>query len=334
MNLMSQDSLNSPRPRRLFPLLRTLQVSLLAGVFLALGLCNSTAHGFDGDRSYGYLKTLCDLGNRKSGSPGMEQQQQLLEKHFQALGAQVSFQEFEDRDPLDGKRVPMANMIVEWHPSAKRRLLLCAHYDTRPYPDREPNPRDRGGVFVGANDGASGVALLMELGHHMASLPETYGIDFVFFDGEELVYFDGRRDIGTYFLGSIHFAQQYVKQPPEHEYVGGVLFDMVADKRLTLYQERYSVSFAKARPLVQEIWGTAQKLGVKEFIPRVKFEVRDDHLPLNQIGRIPVCDVIDFEYPNSRHGYWHRLADNPDNCSAESLGKVGAVVVEWLTTKQ
>lgn len=286
---------------------------------------------FDGKRSYEYLKAICSLGNRMSGSAGMKQQQALMEQHFKNLGAKIDYQRFVAKHPIDGKRVPMANMIVEWRPDAPKRILLCAHYDTRPKPDRDPNPRARrNGIFVGANDGASGVALLMELGHHVAHLPDHYGLDFVFFDGEELVYWDGRRDIGRYFLGSIEFSELYLKRPPKHKYEAGVLFDMVADAKLSIYQEKYSATWSQTRPLVKEIWATASKLGIREFIPRAKYEVRDDHLPLNRIAGIPVCDVIDFEYSDSRNHNWHTLGDSPENCSAESLGKVGKVAVEWL----
>lgn len=313
-------------------LLVCLVIALSAGRVVAQG---PAVGKFNGQRSYDYLKAICSLGNRMSGSPGMKQQQALLEKHFTNLGAVVSYQRFRYKDPLSGKRVPMANMIIEWRPDAKSRLLLCAHYDTRPLPDRELDPRIREkGVFLGANDGASGVALLMELGHHVAELPEETGLDFVLFDGEELVYFNGQQDIGHYFVGSTWFANQYRQHPPQHEYFAGVLFDMVADAKLTMYQERFSATWKETRPLVKEIWGTAERLGVEEFIPRVKYEVRDDHLPLNKIAKIPVCDLIDFEYPDRSNRYWHTTEDAPGRCSADSLGKVGWVILEWLRTKR
>ena len=328
----------------LFLMPRQAKTLLACAVFCLATLCLTTQApaeptakrpakktSFDGERSYGYLKTLCDFGSRMSGSPGMKQQQKLLEKHFIDLGAKVSYQRFKWKHPRTGKRVPMANLIIEWRPEAKQRILLCAHYDTRPRPDREINPRLRHkGVFLGANDGASGVALLMELGHHVAQLPTSYGLDFVMFDGEELVYDD--RD--PYFLGSTWFAHQYIRNPPQHKYTAGVLFDMVADARLSLFQERHSATWPQTRLLVKEIWGTAQRLGVKEFIPRVKYEVRDDHLPLNRIAKIPVCDLIDFEYPDPSNRYWHTTADAPKNCSAQSLGKVGWVTLEWLSTRR
>ncbi|MCA9246480.1 MAG: M28 family peptidase [Planctomycetales bacterium] len=283
---------------------------------------------FDGQQSYEYLQAICRLGSRVAGTPGMQKQQQLLSEHFTQLGAEVQLQHFRVRHPLDGKPVAMANLIVEWRPEAKQRILLCAHYDTRPLPDRDPNPvKRRSGVFLGANDGGSGVAVLMELGRHMADYRGSLGVDFCFFDGEELVY-DGNRD--RYFLGSEWFSRQYVASPPPYRYRQGVLLDMVGDARLGIYQERNSVSWPETRPTVASIWRTAQRLGVKEFIPRVKHEIRDDHLPLRNLAKIPTCDVIDFDYPDEQNRYWHTTQDIPENCSALSLAKVGWVLWEWL----
>ncbi len=125
----------------------------------------------DADRAFGYLTQVCDIGRRFSGSPGMKQQQELLKKHFEALGGKVTMQEFRGKHPQTGAMVPMANMIVTWHPDRKQRILLCAHYDTRPFPDRDSDPVQRTqGVFIGANDGGSGVAVMMELAHRMPQL--------------------------------------------------------------------------------------------------------------------------------------------------------------------
>ena len=282
---------------------------------------------FNGQRSYQYLKEICAIGPRVSGSVGMRRQQEMLTKHFTQLGGRVSMQTWEERHPQqNGASVTMGNMIVEWHPERKDRIVLCAHYDTRPFPDRDPQrPR---GTFLGANDGASGVALLSELAHHMPKLTSKYGVDFVLFDAEEFV-FDDRRD--KYFLGSEHFAQTYASQPPPHRYHWGVLLDMIGDKELQLYQEKNSVRWRDTRPLVRDIWITARRLGVNEFIFKAKHEVRDDHLALRNIAKIPTCDIIDFDYPRpGRQSYWHTEADTPDKCSALSLAKVGWVIHQWL----
>jgi glutaminyl-peptide cyclotransferase len=153
-------------------------------------------------------------------------------------------------------------------------------------------------------------------------LDGNVGVDFVLFDGEELVYTEGR---DKYFLGSEYFAKQYVAKPPAHKYRWGVLLDMVGDVNLSIYQEQHSATWRDTRPLVKEIWATAGKLGVDAFIPRVGYKVLDDHLPLRNNGKIPTCDIIDFDYP-----YWHTVEDAPRRCSGGSLAKVGWVVYEWL----
>ncbi len=283
---------------------------------------------FDGNAAFQMLTRLCDLGPRTSGSPGMLQQQQLLASHFQELGGTVSLQKFERRHPQDGSRVELANLIVQWHPEREERILLCAHYDTRPMADQDPDPARRTLPMPGANDGASGVAVLAELGRHMPGLPGKVGVDFVLFDGEEFVV-DDRRD--PYFLGSEHFAREYVQRRPAYRYRAAVLLDMVGDKDLRIYQEGHSISWRDSRPLVNEIWRVARQLGVREFVPRVGHTVRDDHLALHNIARIPACDIIDFDYPRPGVGsLWHTTRDTPENCSPLSLAKVGWVLWEWL----
>ncbi|MBN1394479.1 MAG: M28 family peptidase [Pirellulales bacterium] len=281
---------------------------------------------FDGRRAYDYLKQICAIGPRPSGSTGMARQQQLLTDHFQKLGAEVELQKFSAPDPRDGQLVPMANLIVRWRPEKKERILLCAHYDTLPFPmlDRR-NPRGR---FIGANDGGSGVALLMELGNEMPKLDLKYGVDFVFFDAEEYIF--SHRD--RFFLGSEFFARDYRENPPKFRYRWGVLLDMIGDRDLQILQERNSLWWRDTRPLVADIWATAARLGVREFIPRPGVEIRDDHLPLHNIGGIPTCVVIDFIYPDAKNSYWHTTQDTVDKCSPLSLAKVGWVIREWLKT--
>lgn len=277
----------------------------------------------DGARAYRYLQQICDLGPRPSGSAGMQRQQELLRTHFEQLDGKVTLQTFPADNPLGGPKIQMANMLVEWHPERMERVLLCAHYDTRPLPDQDLDPvQRRSGIFLGANDGASGVAVLMELAHLMRDSAGTIGVDFLLVDGEELVYVEGR---DPYFWGSTWFAQQHVRNPPPYKYRWGVLLDMVGDRDLQLYQEQRSVAWRDTRPLVRDIWATAARLGVEEFIPRPKYDVRDDHLPLRNIGKIPTCDIIDFDYP-----FWHTTRDTPAQCAPSSLAKVGWVVYEWL----
>lgn len=279
----------------------------------------------DPARAYRYLKSICRLGPRPSGSRGMQRQQRLIVDHFSRYRGRVRLQSFQSPHPLTGVPVRMNNMVVSWDPGRKTRVLLACHYDTRPFPDRDRfNPRGR---FIGANDGASGVALLMELAHHMATLQARVGIDFVFFDAEEFLFPRGNEVAGEFFLGSKHFARQYRDKPPAARYVAGVVVDMVGDRRLELYVEKKSLYYA---PRVTDgLWATAKALGVKQFRqqPRPKHDVDDDHVPLNRIAKIPTCDIIDFDYP-----YWHTTRDTASNCSGESLAAVGRVLLKWLET--
>lgn len=281
---------------------------------------------YDADRAFGYLEKICDIGPRVSGTPGMERQRAMLVDFFRGRGGEIEEQAFQVRHPLTGEAVTMVNLIARFESSRPKRFLICAHYDTRPFPDRDPvDPR---GVFLGANDGGSGTAALMELAHHLDELPEDVGIDLVLFDGEELVY-DNDRD--PYFLGSTHFARQYAEKPPSSPYRAGVLLDMVGDAELQLYLEINSWRYA--RDVAREIWDTADRLGVDAFHRRTRHEVRDDHLPLNQIAKIPTVDIIDFDYPRPgfrTQSYWHTRQDTPENCSGESIVSVVYVVHQWL----
>jgi hypothetical protein len=280
-----------------------------------------------GARAMRHLRTLCDLGPRPSGSAAMTKQRELLVAHFRAAGAVVEGQAFQVRDRRTGAAVHMENLVVTWHPDRRERVLLGAHYDTRPYPDLDPvDPR---GVFVGANDGASGTALLMELGRFMPALAGPVGVDFVLFDAEEYVFGVG----DAYCLGSNFFARQYAAAQATgkagHRYRCAVVLDMVADRDLEIWQERNSVTWPETRPVVEEIWGVAARLGERRFVSRPRHAVEDDHMPLRMIGRIPACDVIDFDYPQ-----WHTTADTPEHCAPESLEAVGRVMLEWLRTRR
>jgi len=281
------------------------------------------AASFAGDRAMKHLETICQLGPRPSGSAAMDRQRALLAEHFRAAGATVTGQAFQIRDRRTGKPVHLENLIVSWHPDRRDRVLLAAHYDTRPFPDNDP--ADPQGVFLGANDGGSGVAVLMELAAAMPALPGPVGVDFVLFDGEEYVF--APRD--PYFLGSTFFARQYAADQKAgrlpHAYRCGVLLDMVADRDLEIWQEQHSVDWPDTRPVVDSIWDVARRLGVRQFVPRPKHAVQDDHLPLRMIAGIPTCDIIDFDYPA-----WHTTADVPAACSAESLAAVGEVMLTWL----
>jgi glutaminyl-peptide cyclotransferase len=326
-------------PAKLWPMLLASSVAVASVIigglaFLAMrGRDSGTSSSefvipapYDANRAESYLRAICDFGPRPSGSQAMTKQQDYLRDFFTNAGAAVELQAFAARNPETGAAVEMKNLIARWYPDRPKRFLVCAHYDTRPYPDRDPD--DPKGRFVGANDGASGVAGMMELSHHVDRLPADVGIDMVLFDGEELVY---REQRDAYFLGSTFFARTYVANPPPVRYQAGVLLDMIGDRELRIYYERNSWNYA--RDVCKSLFETAALLKADAFVARIRHEVRDDHIPLNQIARIPTIDLIDFDYPRPGIGapqYWHTTKDVPENCSGQSIATVVYVLHQWL----
>jgi hypothetical protein len=279
----------------------------------------------DGQRAYGYLKQICEIGPRTAGSEANRRQRKLVADHFAKTGGKVREQPFRALHPVTGQPLVLANLIGSWNPDRLERVVIGAHYDTRPHPDEEDDPERHELPFLGANDGASGVALLMEIANHLNELETPWGVDLVLFDGEELVFGNNPR-VGEYFLGSREFARIYADQRNNRRsrmrYAAGMVLDMVGGRNLQLNQEPNSLRAAPE--LVRQVWAVARGLNASSFRTRQGREVLDDHLALIDVG-IPAIDLIDFEYR-----YWHKADDLPEHCSAESLAEVGRVVTAWL----
>jgi len=215
---------------------------------------------------------------------------------------------------IRGKNLDMKNIIASFNPSSKKQILLAAHWDTRPTADMEVNSEKKKKPIPGANDGASGVAVLLELARMFAKQKPDVGVTLVFFDGED--YGPGGEDM---FLGSRYFATNLSDEisPEKIEYC--ILLDMIGDKALQIPKEQNSVE--SAPDVIDKVWDTAKKLGYGDvFIPDMGMRIQDDHIPLIKAG-IKCIDLIDFDY-----GPWHTLDDTPDKCSPKSLKIVGEVV--------
>ena len=252
-------------------------------------------------------------------------QREYVAAHFKKMGATLTEQKLSTKDPLSGVDVNMVNLVASWFPERTERVVIAAHYDTRPFPDPVRDPENHKVPFIGANDGASGVAVLMEMANHLKDSDTPWGVDLVLMDGEELIYDDpvqGR--LGEFFLGSNEFSRLYKDSATTRKfsYVAGIVLDMVGDKQLALPVEVNSRKYAKS--LVNEVWGVAEKLKARAFKQNLGPEVMDDHLSMNAAG-IFTIDIIDFDYP-----YWHTSGDTPDKCSGKSLAEVGRVVTAWL----
>lgn len=218
----------------------------------------------------------------------------------------------------------LTNVVARFNPEAKNRILLCAHWDTRPRAEQDANKARRNEPILGANDGASGVAVLLELASLLKNNPPPIGVDIVLFDGED---YGKEGDLQKYFLGSRHFVKT---KPPDYLPTFGILLDMVGDTYLDLPKEQHSVRFAP--DIVDLVWRKAWELGYTQFLDEVRHEINDDHLILNQ-GGIKTINIIDFDYPDPTHRYWHSHEDTSDKCSPESLEAVGTVVTHIVYTR-
>lgn len=272
----------------------------------ALGACLPGPGGrradFSGERALQLVERQVVLGPRNPGSEGHEEVQELILDQLSAAGWETA------RQPFSHGGVDLANLIGRRSGSEGEWIVLGAHYDTRPVADEERSTNP--GPVPGANDGASGVAVLLELAHSLP--PGSLGCDvwWVFFDAED----SGRLDGWDWILGSRHFVAELDSQPD-----AAVIVDMVGDRSLQLPRERNSTP-----ALVDEIWATAAGLGHGAFQDRPGHSMLDDHTPFLQAG-VPAVDIIDFDYP-----YWHTEADTMDKVSAQSLAAVGETVRAWL----
>lgn len=284
--------------------------AVLAAVVLLAG-CG--APGFDGQGAFRYLERQCEFGPRPPGSPAHEETLAWLTEELGRLADDVAVQRF--TAVSDTGSVDLANVIASFRPKDRRRLLLAAHWDTRPIADRDPDPGARSKPILGANDGASGVAVLLELARMMSERGPSLGVDLVFFDGEDGGDGGGLSD---WCLGSTYYASRMGSYCPAY----AVVVDMIGDADLSIRREPNSVGTSDEA--VERVWSAAHRVGATAFVDRTGPAVYDDHVPLIRAG-VPSVLVIDFDYP-----YWHTLEDTPDKCSPESLEQVGSVLASLV----
>lgn len=277
---------------------------------------------FSGDRAMELLKMQCDLGPRFPGSEGHLQLREMIAELAGDQGFRSFSLCFETTDPQSGKPVQGCNIVVPVGPAGGKRLWLGAHFDTRPLSDQDPDREKRSVPLVGANDGASGVAILLHLMEILSSNPPTMGVDFLFFDVEDSGV---AGDPQGFCLGSRHLAetwQDFGNPLALGEPRGVIVLDMVGKKNLQIPMEAYSLF--NAPEWTTTVFDRAEDLGLAAFLPVQGPAVYDDHVPFMQQG-IPAVDLIDFDYPQ-----WHTTADTPDQCSAASLAEVGRLMVDLI----
>lgn len=276
--------------------------------------CADADFAVDGGRAHRRVEFQVEAGPRIPGTPGHRKVRDWIASELTGLGAQVRLQSFVDSTL--GAPESLTNLIGRWEPKPaddRAPLVLCAHYDTRHWADQDPDSARRHQPVPGANDGGSGVAVLLEVAELLAKRKPPRPIELVFFDGED----QGRtHEPETYSRGARAYAARLETKPR-----AAILFDMVGDRDLAIYPELNSVE--RASSIAEMVVSAARAVRASHFHPEPRYHVVDDHVPLLDAG-VPAADIIDFDYPA-----WHTTHDLPDQVAAESLAEV-ARVAAWL----
>ena len=280
---------------------------------------NAFSITIDADRTFARLRDLVNRGNRYYGAPSRPEQIQYLTDQLDEITDETRLQSFSVLEPSGGETFELTNIIGRYHVQAQRRIILGSHWDTRLWAEEEPDPTLREDPIIGANDGTSGVAAILEiltiLNEDPTLIPDDFGIDVVLFDGEEF----GRPGSNNYCQGSREFTEILDDLYGEHLPVSAIVLDMVADRDLAFLRERNS--FHQARALQDLVWTIGQEVAPNVFLDQNGVAIYDDHVPLLQ-AEIPAILVIDLDYP-----YWHTQADTIDKCTPSSLAITTEVIL-------
>lgn len=297
--------------------------ALLIIAIVSIFLFSGKKPEFSGTNAYANLVKQCDFGPRVPGSDSHRKTKEYFIETFKQYADLVSEQKFTYRDKHDTTKVWEGyNIVASFNKDKQKRILLCAHWDSRPWADNDPDPSKHKMPVMGANDGASGAAVLLEMARLFSLKKPDVGIDIVLFDLEDIGD-EGAEEmpdkLNPFGIGSIKF----VEMNPNYIPAWGILLDMVGDKNLEIPKEANSVS--RASSVLNKVYAAAKELGIKEFKDELGGGVGDDHIVFLK-KYIPVADLVHSPFPE----YWHTTHDTPDKCSAESLEKVGRVLVEVI----
>ena len=288
------------------------------------------APDFDADSAYDYVKAQVDFGPRVPNTRTHADCGEYLAGKLASLGAKVTNQ-YADLTAYDGTILKARNIIGSFNPETKKRVLLFAHWDTRPWADNDKDESKHHTPILGANDGASGVGVLLEIARLMGKKAPSIGVDIIFFDAEDYgtpQFYKGQDKEDSWCLGT----QYWAKNPHVEGYNArfGILLDMVGGKGATFYNEAYSNEFAKSA--VKKIWDKANTLGYGSyFINENAGYVTDDHLFVNRIAKIPSIDIIPTDRSTEQGGFgyfWHTMDDNMNVIDRSTLKAVGQTVLD------
>lgn len=291
---------------------------------------SSSAPVFNADSAYSYVAKQVEFGPRVPNSAAHKACGDYLIAELTRFGARLYVQEA-TLTAYNGDKLEARNIIASYHPDNAKRILLFAHWDTRPYADNETDPVKQRTPVDGADDGASGVGTLLEIARQLGQNDPGIGIDIIFFDAEDYgePVFDRANRQDTWCLGS----QFWAKNPHVKNYRAdfGILLDMVGHKDATFHKEGYSMQYAA--PTVEKVWDVARELGYgRFFINAAEGYITDDHIYVKQGRGIPCIDII-YLNPENSHGFgahWHTLNDTLENIDPETLKATGQTVLEVI----
>lgn len=277
---------------------------------------------FSADSAYAYVARQVEFGPRVPGSEAHRLCGDWILSKLKESGADVT-EQISTLTTFDGTRIPMRNFFARINPNAEKRILLLAHWDSRPWADHDPDPAKRSVPVDGANDGASGTGVLLELARVLAAAEGNTGVDILLCDAED---WGEESNDESWALGARYFAENL----PEKGYMpsAAILLDMVGAPDATFMREYFSQLANPA--LADEIWSLAKQLGYGDlFVNRMGSAVNDDHVELIKAG-IPTIDIIDYREGSGFFSGWHTASDNMECISKETLGAVGSVLETYI----
>lgn len=326
---------------------RTVQYSIFALLLLCVSCAkqqqSSTADvrwAFSADSAYSYIAQQVAFGARVPGTEEHAACGDWLVKKLAQYGAQVQNQ-YGTMPNYAGEQQTLRNIVAYMDGETQHAILLCAHWDSRPWSDEEPLYENRFTPVIGANDGASGVGVILEIVRQLSILKAKGeyipSVQIVFFDAEDMgtpTHYTGKERQDTWCLGSQYWAKQLKIQNSKFKISYGILLDMVGDPSATFPREYFSANYAGL--YVEQLWRTAAKLGYgRYFVNQAAYPITDDHYYVNTIAGIPCVDIIDYK-PQNGTGFaewWHTQQDDMRNINHQTLQAVGETVITTICSR-
>ena len=287
---------------------------------------------FVADSAYAFCQQQCDFGPRTMNSEAHDRCGEWIAQKFRDYGMEVTLQQADLRG-YDGTTLKSTNIIAKYRPEQTERILLCAHWDSRPWADNDPDEANHTKPVMAANDGASGVGVMLEIARLLQAdtcqLP--IGIDFVCFDAEDWGSHD---DNDSWALGAQYWSKNYQPSATKPRY--GILLDMVGGQGARFYQEGYSKYYANH--VVKRVWQAASVAGFSSYFPQEDGGgITDDHVPVNEVAKIPCIDIINY-YPDCEASSfgptWHTIHDDMEHLDRGTLKAVGQTLIQVIYTEK